>query len=110
MPLTPDEVKAIAVEAAEAVTLACVDRAAERAARKVAMTSDEISVVVRQTLLQMGVDSANPIEAQKDFQHLRQWRRAGEELKSKSLVALMVLFLTGLVSLILLGLKQYFDG
>lgn len=110
MSLTPEEIKAIATEAAEAVALACVDQAAERAAKKVAMTSDEISEVVRTTLLQMGVDSGNPIEAQKDFQHLRQWRRAGEELRSKSLVGLLALFITGLVSLVLLGLRQYFNG
>lgn len=44
------------------------------------MTRDElrelIAETVRETLTQMGADPAHPLEMQRDFQHLRQWRRA----------------------------------
>lgn len=46
------------------------------------MTHEElqklIAEAVRQTLVQMGADPSNPIEMQRDFQHLRQWRKAGK--------------------------------
>jgi len=112
MPLTPEQVEQIAIEAAstaaEKAARHCVEEAADKAAKKAAMTPEEIAAVVRQTLLQMGVDSDNPLESQKDFQHLRQWRRAGEDLRSKGMLALMSIFITGLVSLVIVGLKEYF--
>ena len=76
------------------------------------MTHEElqklIAEAVRQTLVQMGADPSNPIEMQRDFQHLRQWRESGEDLKRKGTVALLGIFFSGLVSLILLGLKEWF--
>lgn len=101
MVLTPKEIE----EAAE--------RAAEAAARKVTLTPDEVSHMVaeavRQTLLQMGIDTSDPIAMQRDFQHLRQWRESGEDLKRKGTVALLGIFFSGLVSLLLLGLKEWFQ-
>lgn len=112
MPLTPEQVEQIAIEAAstaaERAARHSVEEAADKAAKKAAMTPEEIATVVRQTLLQMGVDSDNPLESQKDFQHLRQWRRAGEDLRSKGMLALMSIFVTGLVGLVIVGLKEYF--
>lgn len=112
MPLTPEQVEQIAVQAAstaaERAAQHCVDEAADKAAKKAAMTPEEIIAVVRQTLLQMGVDSDNPLESQKDFQHLRNWRRAGEDLRSKGMLALVSIFVTGLVGLLIVGLKEYF--
>lgn len=101
MVLTPKEIE----EAAE--------RAAEAAARKVTLTPDEVSHMVaeavRQTLLHMGIDTSDPIAMQRDFQHLRQWRESGEDLKRKGTVALLGIFFSGLVSLLLLGLKEWFQ-
>ena len=48
------------------------------------MTHDELRALVagtvRETLVQLGVDPSDPLEMQRDFQHLRQWRESGEEL------------------------------
>ena len=116
MALTPKEIEelavAAAIRAAKSEVEEAAERAAEAAARKVTLTPEEVSHMVaeavRQTLLQMGIDTSNPIAMQRDFQHLRQWRESGEDLKRKGTVALLGIFLSGLVTLFLLGLKEWF--
>ncbi len=116
MSLSVEEIEKIAievaVEAAERAAHKAVDSAARKAATiavsEASMDEECIEAVVHQTLLQMGVDSENPLESQKDFQHLRQWRKSGEELRSKGTVALITIFISGLVALAVLGLKQWF--
>lgn len=89
---------------------AIAERAAERALENV-MGQEEIKELVaetvRQTLLQLGIDSANPIEMQRDFQHLREWRTAGTELKRKGMLALMGIFFSGVITLLVLGFKTW---
>jgi len=47
----------------------------EETRRIVEMTVREsVPHVVRETLTNYGIDAANPIEVQKDQQHLRKWR------------------------------------
>lgn len=81
---------------------------------------------VRETLLTLGIDVANPIQAQKDMmllrevgklvmdsefrkdmEHLRTWRVAVQEVKKKGLVTLVGLIVTGVVGLILAGFKGW---
>jgi len=115
MSLTPKEIEELAVSAATRAAKAEVEEAAERAAeaaaRKVTLTPDEVSHMVaeavRQTLIQMGIDMSDPLAMQRDFQHLRQWRESGEDLKKKGTVALLGIFLSGLGTLVLLGLKEF---
>ncbi len=77
------------------------------------MTQDElqklIAEAVRQTLLQMGADPSDPIEMQRDFQHLRQWRTAGENLKRQGTMTLLGIFITGTMALLLVGVRDYFQ-
>lgn len=105
MPLTPEQVEQIAVSAAT--------RAATQAVEKVAMSHAELNSVVaeavKQTLMQLGVDTSDPFAMQRDFQHLRQWRESGEDLKRKGTVALLGIFFSGLVSLILMGINEWFQ-
>ena len=112
MPLTPEQVEQIAVAAATRAATRAVESAADRAAEKVAMSHSELNSVVaeavKQTWMQLGVDTSDPFAMQMDFQHLRQWRESGEDLKRKGTVALLGIFFSGLVSLILLGLKEWF--
>lgn len=112
MPLTPEQVEQIAVAAATRAATRAVESAADRAAEKVAMSHAELNGVVaeavKQTLIQLGVDTSDPLAMQRDFQHLRQWRESGEDLKRKGTLALLGIFFSGLVSLILLGLKEWF--
>jgi len=112
MPLTPEQVEQIAVAAATRAATRAVESAADRAAEKVAMSHSELNSVVaeavKQTWMQLGVDTSDPFAMQRDFQHLRQWRESGEDLKRKGTVAMLGIFFSGLVSLILLGLKEWF--
>lgn len=112
MTLTPELVEQIAVNAATRAAKQSVEDAAKRAAETVAVSHSELNDVVaeavKQTLIQLGVDTSDPLAMQRDFQHLRQWRESGEDLKRKGTVALLGIFFSGLVSLILLGLKEWF--
>jgi len=84
-----------------------IQEIANRAAKAV-IEREVVAEAVRQTLIQLGIDSQNPIEMQKDFQHLRQWRKAGEDLRSKSILSILTLLLAGVVSLALLGVREWF--
>ena len=68
------------------------------------MTEDEIkkiiSVTVSETLLKMGVSTDDPIEAQKDFQHLRSWRQSTEAVKRQSMLAAIGVVTAGMLALI----------
>ncbi len=115
MALTPKEIEelavAAAIRAAKAEVEEAAEKAAEAAAAKVTLTPEEVSHMVaeavRQTLLQMGIDTSNPIAMQRDFQHLRQWRESGEDLKRKGTLAVMGIFLSGLGTLIILGFREW---
>lgn len=113
MPLTPEQVEQIAVSAATRAATQAVENAADRAAENVAMSHAELNSVVaeavKQTLMQLGVDTSDPFAMQRDFQHLRQWRESGEDLKRKGTVALLGIFFSGLVSLILMGIIWWFQ-
>ncbi len=116
MEITPQEIEdmavAAAIRAAKAEVEEAAEKAAEAAARKVTMTPEEISHMVaeavRQTLLQMGIDTSDPLTMQRDFQHLRAWREAGEEIEKKGTLAMVGIFLSGLGTLLFLGLKEFF--
>lgn len=105
MSLTPEEIVELDAK---------IEEAAEKAAQKATPTPEELKTIVaeavRQTLLQMGVDSSNPIEMQRDFNHLRQWRRAGDEIKKKGIVATISIFATGVLALVLIGVKEWLNS
>jgi hypothetical protein len=70
---------------------------------------EEIDNIVRQTvketLTSMGIDTHDPIEMQRDFQSLRDWRRASEAVRSKGTLTLVGIFVAGILGVLWLGLK-----
>ena len=74
------------------------------------LTPDEtralIREVVRETFLMLGVKADDPVEVQKDFQHLREWRAAAESLKSKGIMTLIGILVGGLVAAAWVGIKD----
>lgn len=79
-----------------------------------------------QTLLSLGIDVANPLQAQRDFmvlrevgqlvmdsefrkdmEYLRTWRLAIQEVKTKGLVTIVGIVVTGLVALVVAGFKGW---
>jgi hypothetical protein len=73
-------------------------------ARSIRLTHAELKAVVTETVhetfVKLGVDATDPIEMQKDFQHVRDWRTTTDLIKQKGIVALVVLVVTGVMGLI----------
>lgn len=65
-----------------------------------------VSKAVHETLVQMGVDTSSPIEMQRDFQHLRDWRQAQEAIKRKGYLTLVSILVTGVLGLVWIGFKD----
>lgn len=88
-----------------------VSQPAARRAHKerTVITKDELHAIVaeatRATLVQLGIDAEDPMEMQRDFQHLRQWRKAGEDLRSKGLLTLLAIVISGACGALWVGFK-----
>ncbi len=61
---------------------------------------------VRQTLISLGLATDDPIEMQKDFQYIRSLRTSTESVKSKALLALVGVVVSGMAAAIWLGFKE----
>ena len=75
------------------------------------MTEAEIRRIVadtvEQTLTRIGVDTQNPIEFQKDLQHLRSWRESVATVKKQSLVTAIGIITTGIVALVWVAVRGH---
>ena len=73
------------------------------------LTRDEVDIVVkatvRETLTSMGIDAADPIEMQRDFQALRDWRRASNAIRTKGLMTLVAILTAGIIGAIWVGIR-----
>jgi len=65
---------------------------------------------VEETLTSLGVEHDSPLEMQKDFQHLREWRRSTESVKSKGLLAAFGFLFAGLLGALVIGIKDLLHG
>lgn len=59
---------------------------------------------VEETFLRMGLQTDDPIEAQRDFQHLRSWRKSTESLGAKALAVAVGILITGALGALWAGL------
>ena len=66
-----------------------------------------IREAVRETFLMLGVKVDDPIEVQKDFQHLREWRNTTESIKSKGLLTVMGILVSGMLAALWVGIKDF---
>lgn len=75
------------------------------------LTTEEASALireaVRETFLMLGVKVDDPIEVQKDFQHLREWRNTTESIKSKGLLTVMGILVSGMLAALWVGIKEF---
>jgi len=73
------------------------------------LTRDEVDIVVtktvRETLLTMGIDTSNPIEMQRDFQAIREWRNSMSAIRSKGLLTLVGAATLGIAGLVWIGVQ-----
>jgi hypothetical protein len=66
-----------------------------------------VADTVNQTLMQLGIDSQDPIEFQKDMQHLRAWRESVATVKRQSLITAIGILTTGIVGLVWIAMKGH---
>lgn len=81
---------------------------------------------VKQTLLTLGIDASDPIQAQQEFvvlremralmrdqefqadmAHIRRWRKSMEAVQSKGLLTVVGILVTGVLGLIVMGIKGW---
>jgi len=76
----------------------------------VTMTELEIKRIVRETveetLTSLGVDHDDPIEMQKDFQHLRDWRQSVDAVRSKGIMTAFGVLIAGIIGALWVGIKD----
>jgi hypothetical protein len=68
-----------------------------------------IRETVQETFVAMGLPN-DPIEAQRDFQHLRDWRKAVDAAKQRTFLATLALLGAGLIAAVTTGLKSFLSG
>lgn len=74
------------------------------------LTEQQIREVVRATLLELGIDASDPIQAQADFQALREWRKAYTAARSKAALTLVGIAVAGLAAMAWYGMKAAITG
>lgn len=74
------------------------------------MTDDEARKLVRAVLTEMGIDVTDPNEMQADFVFLRNQRKVSEKIGAAGRVAILGIVLSGIASLIWLGLRAALGG
>lgn len=74
------------------------------------LTRDEMKEVFKEVLhemfLSLGVDPEHPIEMQKDFQHLREWREATNSLKRHGFLTAIAIIVAGALGAVWVGMQR----
>lgn len=80
--------------------------------RQIILTEKQLRLVIKESvhdaLISLGIQDAEPIEMQKDFQLLRELRISTQAAKRKGLVTIVSAIYTGIVVLVVIGIKTYF--
>jgi len=68
--------------------------------------ADEVVLRTISTILtSFGIEDEDRVELRADFQHLRRWRKASEQVESAGWKAMVMVLVTGVCGLIWLGIK-----
>lgn len=74
------------------------------------MTEHEIrrivSETVKETFMRLGIDSEDPIEFQKDMQHVRSWRTSVETVKRQGIMTAIGIITAGFLGAIWMAVKS----
>jgi hypothetical protein len=65
-----------------------------------------VARTVRETLIELGIAHDAPLEMQKDFQVLREWRLASEAIRRKGVLTVFGIVIAGITAAFWVGLKQ----
>lgn len=64
-----------------------------------------VAETVKETLTRIGIEADDPLEAQKDFQHLRSWRTSTETIKKQGIMTAVGIVTAGVLGLIWMAIK-----
>ena len=67
---------------------------------------DVVRTAVTETLITLGMDASDPMSLQQDMHFVREMRQTSEKLRSKGLLVMVGLLLTGLAGAVWLGIKS----
>ena len=65
---------------------------------------------VEEAFVRMGVDASEPIEMQKDFQHLREWRVAVGAVRTKGILSIVAVLVSGAAAAAWIGFRHLITG
>lgn len=60
---------------------------------------------VDRAFVRLGIDASDPLEMQRDFQHLRDWRMASSSAKRYGIMAILGVLITGTLGALWLGIR-----
>lgn len=76
---------------------------------KITLTRGEMKELIEEAVedafTKMGLDTSQPLEMQRDFQHLRDWRLATNSLRDKGMLTILVTLITGGAAALWLGIR-----
>ena len=77
--------------------------------KTVTLTESELEDVmtnsIKRAFTEMGIDTGNPQEQQRDFAHLRKWRISVDRVSSTGLATAAAVVVTGILGALWLGLS-----
>ena len=65
-----------------------------------------VAASVAETLTRLGIEADDPLEVQKDMQHLRAWRESVATVKRQGLMTAVGIVVIGILGLIWAAVKQ----
>lgn len=76
---------------------------------QIQLTRGELKALLQEAvtdaLVKLGMDIEDPLEMQRDFQHLREWRVAVAAMRTKGVLTILGLILAGLAAAVVVGVK-----
>lgn len=64
-----------------------------------------VAEAVAETLTRLGIEASEPLEVQKDMQHLREWRESIATVKRQSLITAIGILVAGALGLVWMAVK-----
>jgi uncharacterized membrane protein len=84
---------------------------AHKPEQPVVLTVDELRQLSKDTVMEtlgaLGVDTKNPLEVQRDFQFIRDWRKAVDAVRGKAVLTAVVVLVTGIIAVFWIGFKTF---
>ena len=65
-----------------------------------------VKETVQETLTRIGIEHDDPVEMQRDFTHLRDWRKAVDKARSTSMITAIGILVSGMLGALWLGIQM----